>query len=282
MALFIPSTPVVRGSKCSSHAPLQRGNARLYKNTADALFKTVTQEGAHALYKGFAVVAAFTIPAHALYFFGYEFTKERLGGPGENKGNLVYFASGVVADIFGAIVWVPQDVVKQRLQIQRTLRSPEGGVSTAKYSGSLNCMLTVIREEGFFALWTGFLPALAVYCPFVGIYFVAYEQFKLYVKSRFGYATIDDLPFWSHITGGAVAGGIAAVITAPLDVVKTRIQVGAGYDGLRHAVRVIYREEGLSAFGKGMGARLLWIAPGCAIAIAAYEQFKKMVTLLGL
>ena len=62
------------------------------------------------MYKGFAVVAGFTIPAHALYFYGYETTKRLVmpNTPMEEKGAIVHFVAGLVADVFGAFIWVPQ------------------------------------------------------------------------------------------------------------------------------------------------------------------------------
>jgi hypothetical protein len=109
-----------------------------------------------------------------------------------------------------------QDVVKQRLQVQKTSLG-SAAADTVKYKGSLHCIKTIIKEEGFLALWTvptlhlsllsalcrlvcvcacvqGFLPALAVYCPFVGIYFMTYEQAKRVFQKTRGYASVDDLP----------------------------------------------------------------------------------------
>jgi hypothetical protein len=43
-------------------------------------------------------------------------------------------------------------------------------------------------------VFQGFLPALAVYCPFVGIYFMTYEQAKRVFQKTRGYASVDDLP----------------------------------------------------------------------------------------
>jgi len=121
-------------------------------------------------------------------------------------------------------------VVKQRLQVQKTSLKAAAS-ETFKYKGTLHCISTIIKEEGFFALWTvrklhlcllafcmvdellttlwycvgkistqqGFLPALAVYCPFVGIYFVIYEQSKLIFCRIRGCTSGDALPFPYHL-----------------------------------------------------------------------------------
>jgi len=265
---------------CRTRLQVQRGHASsgalFYKNTVDAFAKIVQLEGAKALYKGFAIVTTFTVPAHALYFWGYETAKRTLrpSVPLEEKGPLVHFASGIFADIMGSFVWVPQDVVKQRLQVQKTSLKAAAS-ETFKYKGTLHCISTIIKEEGFFALWTGFLPALAVYCPFVGIYFVIYEQSKLIFCRIRGCTSGDALPFPYHLVGGATAGAIAAALTSPLDIIKTRIQVGSDYKGPLDAAQRILKEEGPRAFVKGIGARVLWIAPATAITMAAYEQLSR-------
>jgi hypothetical protein len=50
-----------------------------------------------------------TIPAHALYFSGYEFAKSTLrpSKSQEDKGPLVHFTAGVFADVCGSMIWVP-------------------------------------------------------------------------------------------------------------------------------------------------------------------------------
>jgi hypothetical protein len=97
----------------------------------------------------------------------------------------VHFVSGMFADLMGSFIWVPQvrrllacpprppparcvsllprsflvcshqlqDVVKQRLQVQKTSLA-SAAADTVKYKGSLHCIKTIIKEEGFLALWT--------------------------------------------------------------------------------------------------------------------------------
>lgn len=58
------------------------------------------------------------------------------------------------------------------------------------------------------------------------------------------------------IVSGALSGGIAAGITSPLDIVKTRLQVESkftenAYKNAFDAFARIAREEGLRAFVQG-------------------------------
>lgn len=57
-----------------------------------------------------------TIPAHALYFTGYESSKRFLGRH-LGEGSVTNFLSGFWADVMGSLIWTPMDVIKQRLQV---------------------------------------------------------------------------------------------------------------------------------------------------------------------
>jgi hypothetical protein len=65
--------------------------------------------------------------------------------------------------------------------------------------------------------------------------------------------------------GAASAGAIAAAVTSPLDIIKTRIQVGSDYKGAVDAARRIWTEEGPRAFTKVLTRPTLggeWSADG--------------------
>eukprot|EP00026_Physarum_polycephalum_P012012 Phypoly_transcript_12275.p1 GENE.Phypoly_transcript_12275~~Phypoly_transcript_12275.p1 ORF type:complete len:193 (+),score=4.62 Phypoly_transcript_12275:535-1113(+) len=185
-----------------------------------------------------------------------------------------------MADLCGALVWTPMDIIKQRLQVQRSTGVEGVKEATLKYKGSFHALRTILKEDGVLGLYRGFFTALATYGPLVGIYFSMYEQLKFTIADL-RRSSVQELPFYYHIASGASAGAFAAAVTCPLDVVKTRIQVLSrdnpqGYRNAFQAVRTIIQEEGLKGFRKGIGARILWIAPGNAITISAYEQCKRL------
>ena len=71
----------------------------------------------------------------------------------------------------------------------------------------------------------------------------------------------------NHLLAGATAGASGAFVTAPMDVVKTRLQTEASlprdqrrYKGPINALRTIARDEGLRGLYRGLGARLLYVS----------------------
>lgn len=66
-------------------------------------------------------VAVGTIPGHALYFLGYETSKKYLNKwmkKTDGTSPISHFVSGVVADVYGSVVWTPMDVIQQKLKVE--------------------------------------------------------------------------------------------------------------------------------------------------------------------
>jgi solute carrier family 25 protein 39/40 len=89
---------------------------------------------------------------------------------------------------------------------------------------------------------------------------------------------------------GATSGAVAAILTTPFDVGKTRRQVyvdgSASASGTAKNVAPeeqsmvrflihIFKEEGVSGLFKGWIPRTLKVAPACAIMISSYEVGKR-------
>eukprot|EP00293_Proteomonas_sulcata_P012831 CAMPEP_0184313322 /NCGR_PEP_ID=MMETSP1049-20130417/62023_1 /TAXON_ID=77928 /ORGANISM="Proteomonas sulcata, Strain CCMP704" /LENGTH=163 /DNA_ID=CAMNT_0026630425 /DNA_START=1 /DNA_END=492 /DNA_ORIENTATION=+ len=126
---------------------------------------------------------------------------------------------------------------------------------------------------------------MLTYGPFSGIYFMIYEEFKNFSVKHLVSESDRALPQEQvlhaahYIAGGFVAGTMAAILTAPIDLVKTRIQVfdSPAYSSITGSTIKIFKEEGVRVFFAGLGARVVWIAPGCALTVAVYEDWRKFL-----
>lgn len=83
------------------------------------------------------------------------------------------------------------------------------------------------------------------------------------------------------LAGGA-AGFISVVLTMPFDVVKTRMQGldAAMYEGTVDCIQKVYTSEGITAFWKGMAARLPRVVFGQSITLAGYDVFMRMLNTI--
>jgi len=113
-----------------------------------------------------------------------------------------------MAEAAACVLWVPVDVVKERLQVQQQLKemmeapagarqaasvaaalpsvaaaaeSAHGGSSMPPprlYRGNVDAILSIWRHEGLRGVYRGYGATLASFGPFSAIYFSGYEQCK--------------------------------------------------------------------------------------------------------
>lgn len=78
---------------------------------------------------------------------------------------------------------------------------------------------------------------------------------------------------------GAISGGIARFVIAPLDVIKIRYQISSehGYRSFVHAWTSIVREEGIRAFWKGNLAAELMVVPYGAVSFVSYNAATRFI-----
>jgi hypothetical protein len=126
-----------------------------------------------------------------------------------------------LGDLAAAPSYVPSEVLKTRLQLQGRYNNPYFN-SGYNYRSTTDAVRMIIKNEGFSALFHGYKATLWRDLPFSALQFTFYEKERDFAKSYMGSSNIGLL---LEIATAASAGGAAGVITTPLDVVKTRIQV---------------------------------------------------------
>ena len=114
---------------------------------------------------------------------------------------LIGAASTFAHDLFQA----PADVIKQRMQLSKSLRAQE-------------CIKDMIRNEGMIGLYRSYPLTVMMNAPFMSIVVCVNENLKTYIKPW----EKNHPHFWYFMCAG-IAGGIAGILTNPMDVVKTRL-----------------------------------------------------------
>lgn len=267
----------------TAKARLQAVSAHNYTGPLDVLLRTARTEGIKGLYRGFGAVIIGGTPGTVIYLCSYEIAKKQLGealhGSQEEKNVprsavsdfLVYFSSGIIAEAVACIVYVPVDVVKERLQVQHNAARPgqKSMANNNNYQGSWHALRAISSSEGITTLYKGYAATLISFGSYSGFFFLFYE--RLLKETRQYLATTDssfdaeqrEVPFQWTLICSCTAGAAASWLTSPLDMAKLRLQVQRGqvaagasrvgtvYRGVVDCLVHSYRQQGLAGLFRG-------------------------------
>lgn len=181
------------------------------------------------------------------------------------------FALGSIAGATGATAVYPIDLVKTRMQNQRSTGSLVGELM---YKNSFDCAKKVLRYEGFFGFYRGLLPQLIGVAPEKAIKLTTND----FVRDKF---TTQDgsIPLPAEILAGGCAGASQVIFTNPLEIVKIRLQVaGEITTGPRVSALNVVRDLGFFGLYKGAKACFLRDIPFSAIYFPVYAHCKEKLT----
>lgn len=290
-----------------------------YRGTFDVLSKTFHAEGMRGLYRGFGAILVGGTPGTVVYLCTYEMAKDRLGNlqrqrqrqhnnqlvgdgdAGSSSGDfLVHFSAGMIAETVACIIYVPVDVIKERLQVQHA--SATGSSNASHYEGSLDALQKIAKTEGMAGIYKGYGATLASFGPFSALYFMFYERCKAETRQYLfdpnqqqPKSSLDkmEIPLPWLVLCTSSAGALASWLTSPLDMAKLRLQVQRGetyqkgsnasvvaYEGVVDCLRTVYRQGGVRGLFRGAGARVCFYAPATTITMTCFETCQAFVARL--
>ncbi|XP_026768961.3 electrogenic aspartate/glutamate antiporter SLC25A12, mitochondrial isoform X1 [Pangasianodon hypophthalmus] len=177
------------------------------------------------------------------------------------------FTLGSIAGATGATAVYPIDLVKTRMQNQRSTGSFVGELM---YKNSFDCAKKVLRYEGFFGFYRGLLPQLIGVAPEKAIKLTVND----FVRDKFTDKD-DTIPLAAEVLAGGCAGGSQVIFTNPLEIVKIRLQVaGEITTGPRVSALTVMRDLGFFGLYKGAKACFLRDIPFSAIYFPVYAHTK--------
>ncbi|XP_049802836.1 S-adenosylmethionine mitochondrial carrier protein homolog isoform X1 [Schistocerca nitens] len=221
--------------------------------------------GFRHVYKGLGPTMIGSAPTASLFFGTYN-TFKSICRPYASEAYypLVHMGAASVAEVVSCLVKVPTEIFKQRQQ------------ASTQNSSLLSMWRHIYAKEGFMGFYRGFTSTVVREIPFSVVQFPIWEFFKLSLREIKG----DELNPAEKALCGAFAGCIAAAVTTPLDVVKTRImladkelQVPEDYKKLKisRVLRNVYSERGFKGLFAGFLPRITWITLGGAVFFGSYE-----------
>lgn len=224
--------------------------------------------GFSGIYRGIGSALVGSAPGAAFFFCTYESTKAFLSSSSSSTpampGAVTHMIAASMGEIAACAVRVPTEVVKQRAQAGH-----HGGRSLP----ALRAILDLRRSHGLTTMWRELYRGWGITVfrevPFTVIQFPLWESMKAWGRSRRN----DGLDVTAAESGlyGSVAGGVAAALTTPLDVLKTRVMLSKERVSVGQVFWQIARQEGVRPFFSGIVPRVTWISIGGAIFLGSYQ-----------
>ncbi|KAI1382933.1 mitochondrial carrier [Hypoxylon trugodes] len=258
------------------------------------------------LYQGLGIVIIATLPAAGTFFTTYEAAKNFISRHGLPLGlpqPLVHSGASAIAECASCLVLTPSEVIKQNAQM---LQQHSGG---SRRSASLQALKHLGGAGAGGKLLSGYTALVARNLPFTAIQFPIFEFLRARIWGRRPGVNAsepgsldrqkENLLETGVITGtsAGLAGSFAAVVTTPMDVVKTRMMLLAGSDrdvkqgahdritapqdasrynnrGGLAVAREVIAERGVPGLFRGAILRAVWTAVGSGLYLGTYEVAK--------
>lgn len=240
------------------------------RGTLDAFFKIANAEGIRSWWKGLSPTLLMAVPSTVIYYTMYDQLKIQFGFRPDRRNIQAPMFAGIIARTMAVSAISPIELVRTKLQSRQ-------GYSYVELVGIVR---SAVRQNGVLSLWRGLSPTLLRDVPFSALYWVGYEALKRRMTSGLGHEWTFLIPFLA----GSLSGAMASILTNPLDVAKTHMQVDLGESlgerslgrgSLRSVLQKVVAEHGLSGLYAGLVPRTAKIAPACAIMIGSYEAGKR-------
>ncbi|KXX75000.1 putative mitochondrial carrier protein PET8 [Madurella mycetomatis] len=258
--------------------------------------------GFRGIYRGVGSAVVGSAPGAAFFFCTYEATKSFLPVPPQSEQSpawtshaATHMLAASLGEIAACAVRVPTEVVKQRAQAGQ-----HGG-------SSLSSLLHILRQRpaaGLAGVWCelyrGWGITVMREVPFTVLQFPLWEALKAWGRERrartgrglfgdthvhlasssssspkdhlgVGGGGLSEVSAAESGLYGSIAGGLAAAVTTPLDVLKTRVMLSSQRESMVRIATSILQEHGVRPFFAGIGPRVMWISIGGAIFLGSYQ-----------
>ncbi|KAH9870594.1 hypothetical protein IAQ61_006071 [Plenodomus lingam] len=286
--------------------------AKVYTNSATGKPNPLLFRG---VYQGIGSVIIATLPSSGAFFTTYERTKSLFTTLNTTSSSpngvlpiaLIHAGASSLAELVSCAILTPAEVIKQNAQMVDT--------STSNTTAS-NATIQTLKKfrSNPLALWRGYTALAGRNLPFTAMQFPMFESLKGKIRQwrderGLTKGGIVESGWITAVSAGS-AGAVAAVITTPIDVVKTRIMLSAGNEsppsasaspssssslketkgGLVDALgnmrkqeskarrsgwavgKEIVQKKGVKGLWRGGALRAVWTFVGAGLYLGAYES----------
>ncbi|XP_065346010.1 ADP/ATP translocase 1-like [Cloeon dipterum] len=192
------------------------------------------------------------------------------------------FLLGGLAGTVSKTAAAPIERVKLLLQLQ------DGSVqmrnSDKRYDGIVDCVRSVLKEQGLLSFWRGNLANVVRYFPTQAINLA----FKDRYKELFLRGVDKSKDFWTYFAGsvasGSAAGATSLCVVYPLDFARTRLAADVGkvddereFTGLFDCFKKIVKSDGFFGLYRGFWMSLIGIVIYRGAYFGFYDIAKEVI-----
>ncbi|WFD41971.1 hypothetical protein MPSI1_000609 [Malassezia psittaci] len=163
----------------------------------------------------------------------------------------VQLGAGAFAGVVEIACLYPLDVVKTRLQIQRV------SAGKAQYSGTVDTLTQIVRQEGFSRLYRGIGPLFLLEAPKRAVKFGANDFWGKFYCKMFN---VKEKTQGITMLTGCSAGATESLLVVPFELVKIRLQDRSQahlYNGPIDVVRTIVKQHGYTGLYTGLWSTMV-------------------------
>ncbi|KAF8929500.1 mitochondrial carrier domain-containing protein [Dissophora ornata] len=259
-------------------------------------------EGPTKLFRGLGPFLLTSLPAQFVYLGVYEHATTVLERNFPDRHNTnsamrevaVAGTAGFLAEAMSAILYVPTDIVSQRLRVQSELK---GG----SHMTSIDVFKSIYKTDGIRGYYQGFMATLLAYTPAGVAHWAGYEASKKILFNELSAKEQKQIQQGKHdgffakyrlsqnnmfIVGVSAVNSsiLSLLVSSPFDMVRVRLQLLDSFHqeqaeqlkkGWWSMAKLIAKEEGIRGFFKGMSPKIMAAIPGGIGYLFAYEYIKE-------
>ncbi|KAK3946416.1 mitochondrial dicarboxylate transporter [Diplogelasinospora grovesii] len=264
---------------CVTH-PLDLVKVRLQMRTGDmpksmsgTFVHIVKHNGLRGLYNGLSASLLRQITYSTTRFGIYEELKQRFAekdrkGKEKPPGFALLVAMASASGFVGGIAGNPADVLNVRMQHDAALPPAQ----RRNYAHPLEGLIRMARTEGVHSWFRGVWPNSMRAAAMTASQLASYDVFK---RTLMQHTFMED-NLTTHFTASFLAGVVAATVTSPIDVIKTRVMSGSGKSSIPKLLSEIYAAEGMRWMFKGWVPSFLRLGPQTICTFLFLESHRKV------
>lgn len=154
-----------------------------------------------------------------------------------------------------------------RMSCSRTVASPQ-------LQGTSHALRHIFQTEGLKGLFAGLSPAIAIAVPSTVLYYMSYD-----LLLHEGHQKLSHLEGLAPLLAGTTARIVAASITSPIELIRTRMQGDKAGASMMTTFQQAVRRGGYVSLLNGLGATLARDVPFSAIYWTSYENLQRHLSV---